>query len=140
MCPDLISIDGVAQTVPAGSTVNLTIVVDATETSLTGNYTCSLFVAVPQQKLWSTSNKYVTSMMDFSLENGCIDSRQVTDLGQPFLVYSESVWRVNPNPFAAQQVGYIITIHIRIDTHVIYRIRSQLHLSNGLQRPKIRII
>jgi hypothetical protein len=105
VCPESISIDGAAQTVPASSTVNLTILVDATGTALTGNYSCSLFISIPQQKLWSTSNKYVTSMMDFSLENGCTDSSVVTDLGQPFLVYSEAVWRVNPNPFAAQQVG-----------------------------------
>jgi hypothetical protein len=86
---------GSGQRLAAGGNAVLQLVLDATATTLTGVYTCDVFVAIRQQQFWPTTNLYQSTPYVFTLYQGCANPVN----SEAYLDFDYQTWISLPNPF-----------------------------------------
>lgn len=86
---------GSGQRLAAGQSAVLQLVLDATATTLTGVFTCDVFVTIRQQQFWPPVNYYQSLPYAFTLYQGCADPTN----SEAYLNFDYETWISFPDPF-----------------------------------------
>jgi hypothetical protein len=79
----------------AGERTVLRLTLDATATTLTGTFTCEVFVTIRSQQFWPPANRYQSVPYVFTLYQGCADPI----IREAYLEFDEQTWRSLSDPF-----------------------------------------